>query len=464
MREMALLAILMEMLLSGCAGIQEHLVSPQDVSTSGLLVGTFAGGAGPSGGYTLIIDDNPYNVRYHAGSFVVALPPGEHTLQRANKSSSGSYYAPMGVSATSSSSYPMQKKVTIKAGKITSLGAMYFVSNRMLHQTSDPDRYNILHIDNSRFIETYLRRYHGDVYSALADKTIYPSAYGYLDAKKLALLQQLIAYNGVQPDPNFINPDYANAAFMISSDLGTAGEVVTNANGKPIKYTPLPLDTLQYVTRCDAESLDRYACIVLTRWTDDDFERRLQYYHNGRPTDLNLPADLNPYTVKLFGKEGLAVGGFNYEFYSRPNDDADWQVHTEKGVKSGLLFATYQFADTPEGFFTYYDGNKYLLTFTDINSGNTRTLPLPDGFDGGHNLVMLGDNLFIGPEWNLISASSVYRRQKDGQWRTIKLPLSKCSTMAAGPDPQSLLVSCGGNKQLLSRDRGITWQTLPDKE
>jgi len=441
--------------------------APELMATHGFIVGTFAGGNGKATEtlgdgqeFKLYIDDEKLGT---GTTFMVALTPGPHVLRQATASVvKDLYYANSKERITRT--YPLERKFTVEAGKITTLGALF-----LYEKDAAPDdmaaknatgQYLVLAADNSKFLSEFVERRFPEVFAALEDKTLHP-AYTFLNDKQYQALQTVIARARLRQIFNGATRYVPNTRYLVFGPLGMAGHFSTDGQGIPVRYRSFDLDTTETVQDCEADE-KRHICVTRTQWRWNLYERRAWVGTDAKAERLSLPDGASPINAHLFGSDGLIVGDYDYRMYVRTRAQDPWQVVQQSGVKSGAFVARYVFANTPAGVYTYYEGNEHALTLTDVSDGTTRTVPLPPRFKGGARIVNTPQHLLIGPEWNLLAASEVYvRDHQTGEWSMKKLPTGRCDWMGLDmKDKSRLLATCGSSPGTLyvSRDDGATWR------
>jgi hypothetical protein len=244
----------------------------------------------------------------------------------------------------------------------------------------------------------------------------------------------------------------ANRQYLIQGDLGTAGYVETNAGGEPVRFKPLALETLDHLASCDTLGA-RYACVAV-RYLDYEVGRRV-LVHDGHALNelLDLPPKIVPTAVHLFGEEGIAVGDDVYELYARVADSEPWQVHEASSGRG-----EYRFRDRGDGFFTWFDSRRVILTFTNNETGRIEAITLPREIDNNQSrlLAVVDGTLLIGPG-RKGEASNMYSVDSDLELAQVDLPEETCDALSVSGS--ELTLSCAGGRYR-SGNLGEFWQRL----
>ena len=436
------------------------------VATHGFIVGTFAGGNGKATEnfgdteeFRVFIDGEDLRT---GTTFMVAVTPGEHVLHKVTASVVKDDYV-INKKVRTTLSYPLERRFTVEAGKVTTLGALFLYEKDAapddLAAKNATGQYMVVAADNGKFLSEFIERQYPQILSSLADKTLHP-ANTFLNDKQYQALHTVMARarlreifkGGTRFEPNM--------RYLVYGALGMAGHLYTDGQGIPVRYRSFELDTFEKVQDCDADA-KRHVCVTRTQWRWNYYERRAFLGADGKAERLSLPDGASPINAHLFGTDGVIVGDYDYRMYVRTKSQDPWQVVQQDGVKAGAFVARYVFANAPAGVYTYYEGNEHALTLTDVNDGTTRPVALPPKFKGGAHMVVTPQHLIIGPEWNLLAASQVYMRDnQSGEWSMTKLPTGRCNWMGLDvKDKSRLLATCGFSPGTLyvSRDDGATW-------
>jgi hypothetical protein len=449
---------------TGCATVEKPMVPPitaADLSTDGLLVGTLFN-FGDQDSVTLNIDNQTYEAYYRNGTFMLALPSGDHKLIRIGRAEapgtpSHPYLSGFGT--------PLNQPFTVTNGKVTNIGGIYFtqVPQRRLRDalkalTTD----GVVRLDNTESVKDFFRYDRADIYQALGDKKIASVQTKFLSGKELDNLRKIIAAQSAWPQNEYQARQKAQQSFLVKDKLGTAGRIYTDKEGIPESFHAFKLNTLEEVRMC-ADQQKRFACIVGAERHSESGRAYLIFGDDKQTQRVDLPEGARPFVVHLFGKEGIALANYDYRMYIKSSPQADWQIDQQDGIESALLDTTYKFADAADGFFTYYKGNDDLLTFLDAASGRVQVIEPPDGFGGGQNMLATSDGIVIGPDWSLLSNSKMYLRNNRGEWTTVELPQGRCGSLdGLEGSPDTLFLTCGGIPPNLykSTDGGRSWKHL----
>jgi hypothetical protein len=437
---------------------------PELVATHGFVVGTLAGGNGKtaenfSPPFQVLIDDESLSTDR---TFMVAVTPGTHVLRqvKATIQTADNY---VGRKEFLTSTYTLNRQFTVEAGKVTILGALYLYEKDMppadLSDADTTGAFIVLAADNGAFVTEFIERKYPEIYAKLADKALHPAS-AFLNDNQYKALHRVMARVKLRDNLKGKARLQPNMRYLVYGDLGMAGHLYTDKSGALSRFDSFELDTFETVQSCDVDD-KRHVCLTMTQWSWSGYERRAFAGSQGSKAQrLALPDGASPIGAHLFGSDGMILGDYNYRLYARASAQEPWQAFEQKGVKAGAFVARYNFGDAAEGVYTYYEGNEHALTFTNLADAATRALPLPPKFKGGAKVLVTPQHLVIGPEWNLFSASEVYRRRhENGEWAMSKLPKGRCDWMGLDSNKR-LLVACGaspGTTYYVSLDDGATW-------
>lgn len=459
--------VFFSLLMTACAPLP-HNVKPDRLQTHGLLVGSIVGdpldllkgNKDPveqlltGNRYYLHLDKKTYYINFYNDIFIVDLPPGEYEIR--------------GISANKRS-FAFKLKFTIYPGEITNLGAIYSLlipgSER-----SGQKRYNVFQVNNDALISDYLSEVKPDIYNALKGKDINKNN-TFLSTAQLNELRRRIASSlattqllEMNRQNTFIRSlggtGKVEQSFLVSGDLGVAGWFDSRVD----KYRPLPFDTIENVKECKALG-ERFACILGTKRSDSYSTVKVISGRGAEPDSVELPPDVQPVALHLFGEDGIAVMGSDFHSYVKTKEGDEWKVYQQpkRGLANGKK---YTFVDVKKGYYTYYHDdtkliNNHFLTFTRADDGEEVMVELPKDFGSQcSDILSSSGGIVVGPNWSVVALSKIYALDSNGDWATIQLPQRGCRSLNRFSDkPDDFIITCN-ETHLRSTDGGFTWSPI----
>jgi hypothetical protein len=153
-----------------------------ELAGQGLLVGKFSvPGRNNLEGDELVIDGRSYRDGLRGGHVVLALPPGEYSLEKW-RARSGSYIYTL----------PYERKFKIEAGTITNLGLVV-----VLTDAKEKNKFFTVSLDNSREVRRYLEANYPQLTKQMSLDRMVMAPGKYLDRQHLMALRREVALREV---------------------------------------------------------------------------------------------------------------------------------------------------------------------------------------------------------------------------------------------------------------------------
>ena len=466
---LALAALLSQtILLTGCA--TKSFPTPEVIGSDGLAIGQVLTVDYLRGVNTPVINGKPYTEALSQGYFLIALKPGQYSLDSFVGSAFDSHVA--NTTYSTNYTYPINRKFTIEAGKATNLG-LFLIQSRNTGTDANSNKYSIFLADNSREMTTFLRETKPKLYDSLTQKQLLLTPGHYFNRAQITSLRSYIASRKINSAD--WKREFGNNAY-VTGPAGTMAHVIRDSAGAITKFQVLETNTLADLSACT--STPRHiACLISTTEYITVKDDKVALH--------NLPSGVVGNSLLAFSDTGLTVVDLSMNIYTSFDNGSTWK-------KSGIatlplpIESKYKIADpkhefsfytTPNGhyistqgtslYFGYAKPVENHLVYMDYRTSTYHQILLPEPVKKYHQSYKANAGLYFLPEIVLFSPTQIYFLPKDKDTFEVRtLPQPGCDA----PDFPDI---SGNWLQLKCRDRsgpqqfweskngGLKWSQIP---
>ena len=461
-------------LLTGCAS--PLVMLPDDVGTSGLLVGQISSATWPEVSYSdpLISYDHvefeseenasskprkPNIVtRYHIGgvranTLIVPLAPGEYTLEGLQRSDGGSSFStPYGTySSNRYVNYPLKIKFKIERGRATNLGMI-----EIEHLKQRGDRSFATHrLDNTVELTTFLEERHHEMFNSLENKEFIQGFEQTMTHEELSKLRAFIAKQKIDSKP--WQYDHTND-LIVTGNAGTLARISRDNKGKAHIRRIYNPHTVADLSDCGVSG-SRAVCIVSKETIlllDND---TIKWY------TLSDAAPIN--SVSPFGQAGILLIDDSRRFHVSYDNGESWSqyegVLREKPIERSnykpINMDSFGIYLGKEGYYVFEKHSDGPLVYADYEQRQHQILDLPKSVNNITQVEEKAGMLFIGPEKTEILHDELhFMSLSTKQWTVREVPTNLCSKMAIlDEEANHIQLYCGNRDVQVTHDQGVSW-------
>ncbi len=465
MKKIVLIAL--ALLLSACNTVQVKV--PQALDQQGLLVGRIAAGVWSERNeltpqMTLRAGEGQaklYQNGIKDNTITIALAPGEYTMNKVQHT--GKSYGNVIVT----SSFPVGRKFTIKAGQVTNLGLMVLVP-----YLQDKTKFIFHTLDNTADMQEHVKNTHPALYASLPDKNFTISEDGYADRPvkvigldKLDEVRKQIAYGKLIFDTPY-------AVQHVTGAAGTIAKIIYDSNKKISDIKILPTNTLEDMDDCSTYGKtvlcsvepDREKGVFSGKWNNSGKYILVRDEKLERGQFQQKPAG---HALWLVSESGIVIADEHLNIFTSYDYGANWTSYSGAAQKQAInqgIFGNYVigYQAGKNGFYLYPHnrnvGNRKIV-YTPHNKAEYRNIDFPNDLDQMDTLTESLDTLFAGSAHGILSGVAMYKKVSDAPWEKIgTLPYGCRYPRIESKDNISLKAHCiTGDNIASSNDAGKTW-------
>lgn len=469
----AFIGILLFLSITGCASKRSLPDVPTAIGENGLLVARlYVLGMRSMEDASINIDGKLMPSSLRDGYIAVALEPGEHKLNQIRAAgqllantmieASSPFRQTKGGSAPTfiyipGSSYTIHyttlsvdRPFRIEPGKVTNLGLIVYLPmpddpNRKRATINDAREFNVVNLDNSPEIRTFLETNYPDLVRSLKDRDITLAPGKYLDTKNLPALRRAIAFHESR-GTNILSSPTKTVVY------GRAGTIV--ALGKAADGVETSVDVLDTGTLAD---------IVGATWNGQQFKfltsnAELLSWDGTTIKRAELPYRVHPIRLQALGGTGLMVVDNHLRILTSRSPSDPWVKYDAamtKEPRNDIGTA----ADSDGVYLSL--GNRGMpeaMYYLAAGGSVPKPIPVPENRLGASNadfhfLVAREAGLFM-----MFNKPDYYFWSKAHQsWALLSQPKGKCKPMKIDSEGRNLTIECDG-VDYRSGDSGASWK------
>lgn len=381
--------------------------------------------------------------------FAATLSPGEYTLNKLSRESSGPSggYGGVNVSLFNVKSFPVERHFTVRAGEITNLGELVLLLDP---RTPDSKQFVIRTVDNTADARVFLQSHYPKLLASVKPEALTLASGDYVQGTDLEKLRVYIASTQAKQ---------LRASHYVTGPAGTFAAVDHDRTGTPTRVHLIDFGvTAGIVDAAEQVKRDRFAF-----QTSDG---RLFVLNGGHavqrplPEGMELRAGSSDHQLHLAGDRNIVIVERGLNLSISADDGLTWK-YASGGAESPGTYSTTGFGADDSGYFVFQSYPPRLL-YSPLGEPNLQPVPLPPQMREVRRITALDGAVVLEGLTSLLGETPApfFVRAHDGDdWQQRLMPdTPRCAPMQFLDQKGERLRTICGTAVYASADGGLHWE------